>query len=140
MKEQLLKDIKVGFDSLNEKLSEMLSLLTEDKPPITIRTALTRAEVGRKMALFLKEFYIHKQEDIIIGLRLDGLPCRERPADGNNVTMAEFFDTKKKHFLDKYPTAGLQDLDFWTEEFTQWVGDELIAKYANSLINVEYER
>lgn len=140
MKEQLLKDIKAGFNSLNEKLSEMLSLLDGEPmgTPITIRTSLTRKGAGRKMALFLKEFYVHNQEDIVIGLRLDGLPCRDRPADGNTITMAEFYDTRYSGLLMGYRLNILQDLAFWNKENIQEIGGIIINSY-NGNIRIEYK-
>lgn len=139
MKEQLLKDIKVGFDSLNAKLSEMLSLL-KDKPTITIKTPLTRKKAGFRMAIRIKEFYVFKHPHKIIGLRLDGTPCCIRPDDPNPIVIAEFFDTRNRGFFNEYTLDELQNLDTWTKRFIQIVGDSLISIYDSSLINVEYER
>lgn len=139
MKEQLLKDIKTGFDSLNEKLSKMLNLLN-NKPPLTIKSNSTRKHAGFRLALRIKEFYVFKQMDKIIGLRLDGTPCCIWSDEYSGaITIAEFYDTKESGLLKGYPLLTLQDPNFWNKETTQLIGTAVIDNYDNSLINVEYD-
>ncbi|MCK5127611.1 MAG: hypothetical protein KAR42_15245 [candidate division Zixibacteria bacterium] len=141
MKEQLLKDIKAGFDSLNEKLSEMLSLLTDEpkKQPITIKTKLTREEAGYKMALLIRDFYIYEQPHKIIGIRLDGFPIFIWPGNYDGVVIAEFYDTQESGLLKGYRVDALQNWNFWTNELIEEISNAILDNYDNSLINVEYE-
>lgn len=146
MKEQLLKDIKTGFDSLNEKLSEMLNLLTDEpktQPP-TIKTHLTREEAGFKMALSIRDFHIQPSSHRVIGIRLDGEVCHEFISSPSTVPMAIFYNTGR----DKLPLCFRENGELkpsnWNNKDLANIGEYLVlmvnkpTDHNGNLIIVEY--
>ena len=99
-----------------------------------MKTNLTRAEVGQKMAAILREFYTNSKMDITIGLTAEGLVDYAFDVHGTSTIEVVFYRTNGGWTLDN--ESDTNDPEFWIEDVLDWIG-EVLTDPRNDLFDLD---